>query len=100
MYSVVWKYQVLKENQEDFEFEYGEVGSWNDLFRNSEDFTGSSLYKSSEIDLTYLLIDNWTDKQSYENFKEKNKSQYERLSLEFERLYKSEEKIGGFFSLE
>ncbi len=96
MYSIVWKYKINEESQAEFESEYGKGGTWSKLFMNSDNYSGSFLHKSSDISRTYLLIDTWTDEQSYENFKNANSSVYESLSFEFEKLYETEEKIGAF----
>lgn len=71
-------------------------GAWSKLFRNSDNYTGSFLHKSLDMNQTYVLIDTWTDEQSYKNFKNANKRVYEDLSSEFEKLYETEEKIGAF----
>jgi len=96
MYSVVWKYVVEKEKQLKFEKEYGDHGTWNALFRNSKNYVGSFLKKSTEIPNTYLLTDTWTGKKQYEKFKEEHRKVYDQLSAEFENLYEKEEKVGAF----
>jgi len=99
MYSVVWKYIVEKENQKEFEKEYGDHGTWAKLFRNSKNYVGSFLKKSIEINDTYLLTDTWTEKKQYEIFMKEYQKIYDELSSEFEILYKKEEKIGEFKSV-
>ncbi len=99
MHSVAWKYIVEKENQAEFEIEYGNGGTWSKLFANSKNYLGSFLKKNIEIDDNYLLIDTWTEKQFYNTFKEENKEIYNELSSKFERLYSEEEKIGEFNSI-
>ena len=96
MHLVVWKYKVNENNQTEFELEYGNLGSWSKLFKSSDNYINSSLYKSSDKNETYLLIDTWTDEQSYENFKNTNESFYECLSSRFENIYETEVKIGIF----
>ncbi len=96
MYSIVWKYGIKQKSQLEFESEYGKGGTWSKLFMDSDNYTGSFLHKSSDMGQTYLLIDTWTDEQSYENFKNANRGVYESLSSKFEKLYETEEKIGAF----
>ncbi|NQX81391.1 MAG: hypothetical protein HRT66_05280 [Flavobacteriaceae bacterium] len=93
MYIVVWKYKVKKENQIEFEFEYGKEGTWVKLFRTSDNYKGSSLHKNSG---DYILIDTWSDKQSYDNFINLNSDKYENLSFKLEKTYDTEGEIGGF----
>ena len=96
MFTIVWKYKVNEENQLEFELEYGKLGTWSKLFMNSINYKGSYLHKISDTNQTYLLIDIWTDQQSYENFINANKSIYKSLSSRFENIYESEENIGTF----
>ena len=99
MYSIVWKYKTNEKNQTEFEFEYGKRGTWSKLFMNSINYSGSYLYKSSDKLHSYLLIDNWTDRESYESFMNENKDIYENLSRNFKKLYETEEKIGAFINI-
>jgi len=94
-YSVIWKYKIKPEGKVRFEHEYGPKGTWFKLFSGSSSYTGSFLNRNEE-DNTYILIDTWTDKNSYEDFKEKNREVYDRLSVQFENLYEREEKVGSF----
>ncbi len=99
MYSVVWKYIVEKEHQPKFEKEYDGHGTWAKLFRSSKYYIDSFLKKSIEVNDTYLLTDTWTEKKQYEIFKKENQKIYDKLSSEFEILYRKEEKIGEFKSV-
>jgi len=99
MHSVAWKYIVEKENQIEFEKEYGNDGAWSILFAKSKNYLGSFLNKDIEVNGNYLLIDTWTEKRFYDTFKEENKEIYNELSSKFERLYSEEEKIGEFNSI-
>lgn len=98
-YSVIWKYKIKPESREKFEFEYGPHGTWFKLFSKSVNYAGSYLHKSEEEKDTYVLIDTWTDKESYENFKKVNAEAYQALSAQFESLYEHEERIGSFNSI-
>lgn len=96
IYSVIWKYKIKPENKEKFEFEYGGNGTWSKLFTKSESYRGSFLHKSEDEVDTYLLIDTWINKQTYEDFKKKNQATYNQISTGFEYFYRTEEKIGSF----
>jgi hypothetical protein len=95
-YSIVWKYIIKPESRDRFEYEYGRSGSWYRLFSESKDYSGSFLHQSEEEKDTYLLVDIWTDQQSYEDFKTIHAHRYNQLSSQFETLYQSEERIGAF----
>ena len=95
MYVIVWEYIVQPENKEQFEFEYGSKGSWASLFGQWEDYRGSVLLKSKGEEYAYLLIDHWTDAETYEAFKRRD-DKYTLLSKQLEHLSEKEEKIGSY----
>lgn len=95
-YIVMWKYHVKPENIETFEHEYGFDGTWFKLFSESKEYNGSFLYKSETESNTYLLIDTWSSKQAYQDFKKVNETSYNMLSSKFEFLYMTEEKIDSY----
>ena len=94
MFIIVWKYKIKPDNRVLFESEYGKKGAWSRFFKRSKDYSGSELYNSQEGNDIYLLMDSWFDKKSYDNFINEQKNGYERLSLKFENLYETEEKLG------
>ncbi len=96
LYQVIWKYKIKPEHKEKFELEYGSEGTWSKLFAKSENYKGSYLYKSEDEANTYLLIDTWINKATYEDFKRMNREVYDQLGADFEYLYEAEEKIGSF----
>lgn len=99
-YSVIWKYKVKPDHVKTFEQEYGSKGTWCRLFNKSKDYTGSFLHKNMEENNTYVLIDTWTNKESYDGFKDIHSEIYNELSRKFEIIYESEEKIGEFNQVE
>jgi hypothetical protein len=97
-YSIIWKYTIKPQAQSTFEQEYGSSGAWSKLFSESPNYLGSILHKSEDENYVYILIDSWTEKQSYEIFKVENANRYNQLSKDFELLYDSEVKIGAFYA--
>lgn len=96
VYRVIWKYRIKPEHKEKFEFEYGSNGTWSLLFAKSDKYKGSYLCKSETEANSYILIDTWINKQTYEDFKRINQEAYDQLSAGFEYHYETEEKIGSF----
>lgn len=99
VYAVIWKYKIKPENKETFEFEYGRNGTWAKLFAKSKNYRGSFLYKSEDEMDTYILMDTWINKLTYEDFKKVNQVKYDKISSGFENLYMTEEKTGSFNSV-
>ena len=98
MYIIVWKYTIKPEFRDRFELEYGSEGKWSKLFRESKSYRGSHLHRDVMNPNVYLLIDTWTDKNAYDNFKRVNSLGYEEQSKNFEYLYENEELIGSYTS--
>jgi hypothetical protein len=99
MYTIVWKYTVKPDTQKIFEKEYGAHGVWSIFFKGSKNYRGSHLHQDDANPLSYLLIDIWTDKVSYENFKRINATDYLNQSDKLEYLYEKEELIGCYTSI-
>ncbi len=95
-YVIIWKYTVHPENILDFEKTYGSKGVWAKLFSQSKNYRGSILYKSEDVQHCYFLIDNWTDRQSYEDFKNTHAEVYTEMSNSYASLYTTEEQIGTY----
>jgi heme-degrading monooxygenase HmoA len=95
-YSIIWKYRIKPEHREVFEREYGSSGTWARLFNQSPHYQGSYLHQSEEEIDTYILIDTWVSKQTYEDFKESNARRYNELSDQFASLYHTEENLGNY----
>ena len=96
MYTVIWKYKIQAANRKKFEEEYGSNGTWAKFFSDSEKYKGSFLHKSQDETDSYILIDTWTDKNSYEVFIKMNSGIYARLSSDFKTIHEKEERVGSF----
>lgn len=100
MYSIIWKYTIKPENKERFELQYGPSGIWAKLFSESKQFLGSYMHRNTDIPDTYLIIDTWDSKESYDDFAQRNADIYSELSEKFKSIYLSEEKMGNFSLVE
>lgn len=99
MYSIVWKYNIKPEFKEVFEIEYGLNGVWNTFFRESKNYRGSYLHQNDKNPYSYLLIDTWADRNSYEEFIKLNKVRYTNQSAKLAYLYNEEALIGTYISV-
>jgi len=99
-YSVFWKYRVKPQQKLKFEFEYGRRGTWTKFFGKSDKYQGSLLNKRDDEVNTYILIDIWVNKQSYDDFIKMNQEKYNEISIAFEHLYSTEENMGSFISVQ
>ncbi len=95
MYCILWKYEVDKGKQKEFETEYGRSGSWFKFFEPCDDYLGHDLLKNTSEN-SYMLIDRWISKADYEGFLKSNKAEYDQINDKFKDLYTSESQIGTF----
>lgn len=98
MYLIVWKYAVKREKQEAFEHAYGPTGSWQQFFERSTDHIGSFLYRGDSATNTYLLIDRWENKETYEAYLSEHAVAYDQLNDTCRSLYEHEELLGSYRS--
>lgn len=96
MYVVVWEYQIKPGKRSEFEKAYSSNGAWAELFKRGSGYLGTELLRSEVRLDTYITIDRWDSKESYESFLSKWKQDYERLDEQCEGLTESEKRIGRF----
>lgn len=95
MYCVVWRYNVDKSKQKDFENYYQRGGPWFKFFEPCDDYLGHDLLKNNEAD-SYLIIDKWMGQKEYESFLKSHQSEYDQLNRESSELYSEETQIGSY----
>ncbi len=96
MFTIIWKYRVIKEQCQLFEANYGPAGPWHKLFSQDPNYIGTDLHISTQNEGEYLLIDKWKSESAYQQFLKKFEFQYTSLSHSLEMLYLSEEKVGEY----
>lgn len=99
IYQLVWKYECDPALASAFEEAYGRQGAWFRLFETSDDFLGQEFMKDVSTG-AYMLIDRWLSKEIYEAFLDDHQAEYETLSAQYNGLYRSEELIGAFETVE
>ena len=69
MFIVIWRYKIKSEHIFDFESLYSENGDWVKLFKRYDDYLKTELLKDCSDKESYITIDYWKSKGSYQNFK-------------------------------
>ena len=95
MYYIIWSYRIAPANKAQFEKEYSRNGGWFKFFEECEDYLGTELVRN-EKDGSYLLIDKWISRETYEDFLGRNSTKYDQLKARFENLYTEETRIGEY----
>ena len=79
MLSILWEFKVRERHREEFECEYGSLGTWTQLFSCSQDFLGTELLRDLAEPGRYLTIDRWANPHSFEAFCKTFVSEYNAL---------------------
>lgn len=98
MIEIVWEFQVVAGQEEEFERHYGPQGTWAELFRRDPSYRGTTLLRDRGRLGRYLTVDRWEEPSSFDKFKERFGEDYRRIDEAMERLTASETKVGVFES--
>ena len=93
---LVWRYRPWPDKVEEFERTYGADGAWADFFRRSTDFLGTELYRDTEVEGHYLVVDRWRSAGGQNYFMETFGSEYATLSAETAELHMEETRVGAY----
>jgi len=95
-FVVIWEFQIRQGAELEFEATYGPDGDWVRLFRRDGAFVGTELVRDVENPARYVTFDFWTSREAYENFYERNASEYKKIDAKYEKLTEKEREIGRF----
>ena len=94
MHAVVWRYRVAPGREAAFEALYGGDGDWARLFRRSDAYLGTDLYRDAAHPGLYLTIDRWTSHAAYEDFLQRARDDYAALDARGDALTVDETRLG------
>lgn len=97
-YVIVWEFQVRQGNAAEFEAKYGPEGGWAWFFRRSAGYLRTELVRDVTVVNRFLTLDYWRTEEAFNEFKQQNLAEYERLDKEFEGLTEQETRLGAFWS--
>lgn len=98
MYYIIWSYRIDQGKQAQFEKEYSRNGTWFKFFEECDDYLGTELIKNND-DGSYLLIDKWISKETYDRFVSDNSPKYNELNDHLQNLYAIESRVGEYTTL-
>jgi hypothetical protein len=98
--AVVWNFEIIPEQGEEFERFYGADGDWTALSRRSRSFLGSSFLKDLARPERYLLVEYWSEMLVYEKHLADFDDEMHRLEEQRERFVVKMEAIGVFTALD
>ncbi len=94
MYRIVWEYDVRPPEVAQFEQVYGAEGLWAKFFRNSTDYLGTELFRSTAETNRFITVDRWRSRATYESFRKTYAADYAHLDEWCERLVEHERTLG------
>jgi hypothetical protein len=79
MFQVIWELKVKFKEREKFEQFYDAKGEWVNFFRKSPEYLGTDILESGEGDGIFLVIDEWSSGEAYDEFLKIRKADYDLL---------------------
>jgi heme-degrading monooxygenase HmoA len=79
MYQVIWEMKVKFKDREKFEEFYQSKGEWVKFFSKSPDYQGTDILESGEGDNVFLVIDEWSSEEAFNEFVKVRKAEYDLL---------------------
>jgi hypothetical protein len=98
--AVVWNFEIVPDEGENFERFYGADGEWTRLSRRSRSFLGSSFLKDLARPDRYLLIEYWSEMVVYEKHLADFDDDVHALEREREKFVVKMEALGVFSALD
>jgi heme-degrading monooxygenase HmoA len=96
MFLVLWEYDVKPGFERRFERVYGPAGDWAQFFRRDAHYRETRLLRELSRPSTYVTLDLWDSRDTYENFRQQNREAYRALDRSCERLTLREKHLGSF----
>jgi heme-degrading monooxygenase HmoA len=75
----VWQYDVRPGTEAEFEAAYGADGAWARLFRTSDGYLGTELFRSLDVPGRYLTTDRFVTLADWHEFLAEHRAAYEQL---------------------
>lgn len=79
MFQVIWELKVKFKERDKFEAFYDPKGEWVKFFSKSSEYIGTDVLESGEGDGTFLVIDEWSTEEAFQEFISINKPAYDQL---------------------
>ena len=100
MVAVVWNFETVPGQGEEFERFYGVDGEWTKLSRRSRSFLGSSFLKDIATPGRYLLLEYWSEMMVYEKHLADFSDHVEELKAQRAAMVKETIALGVFDALD
>jgi len=79
MFQVIWELKVKFKEREKFEQFYDPKGEWVKFFSKSVEYQGTDVLENGEGDGIFLVIDEWSSEEAFNEFVKSRKTDYDLL---------------------
>jgi len=93
MFQVIWELKVKFKEREKFEHFYDAKGEWVKFFSKSPDYQGTDVLESGEGDGVFLVIDEWSSEEAYNEFSKSRKADYDLLEEKAKAASRTKKRI-------
>ena len=93
MFQVIWELKVKFKEREKFEKFYDAKGEWVKFFSKSSDYEGTDVLESGEGDGIFLVIDEWSSEEAYNEFIKSRKADYDLLEEKAKAASRTKKRI-------
>ena len=100
MIAIMWKFDVRKGSEDEFEQLYGVDGDWTKMNRATRSYLGTSFLRSENEPSEYLVIEYWSEMLVYEQQRLRTADSLARLEERRATLVASVEPLGVFTALD
>jgi hypothetical protein len=94
MFRIAWEFDANPERVKEFERVYGSSGAWVELFKLSNEYVGTELFRSTDSPARFVTLDCWRSRAGYESFRKEHAQDYVRLDELCEELTLHERILG------
>ena len=100
MVAVIWNFEIVPAEGDNFERFYGADGEWTKLSRRSRSFLGSSFLKDLARPDRYVLVEYWSEMLVYEKHLADFDDDVHRLEEQRAKFVVRMEALGVFSALD
>jgi len=93
MFQVIWELKVKFKEREKFEQFYDPKGEWVKFFSKSPDYEGTDVLENGEGDGVFLVIDEWTSEEAFNEFVKSCQSDYDLLEEKAKTASRTKKRI-------
>ena len=93
MFQVIWELKVKFKEREKFEQFYDAKGEWVIFFGKSPEYQGTDVLESGEGDGIFLVIDEWSSEEAYNEFVKSRKADYDLLEEKAKTASRTKKRI-------